>query len=213
MNASRTKPLAILSLCAFALFCFAVLSLHFISPDIDPLKFGISFYALGSFGWLLRIAVFILGAGGLCLAFALWPLIHRRSGRVGLVLLIAWACTNFLAALFSVDAPGSAATLAGTIHNLSGLNFFLIVPAAILIDRDWSQLSRRSRRGVIRVSLPWSILFASILLFAFNGPLNGLGLGGAFQRLYWLTVILWLAVVAWEVMHMNEPVTAGAAPA
>lgn len=212
MNASRTRPLAVLSLCAFALFCLAVLLLHFIRPDIDPLRFGISFYALGSFGWMLRIAISILGVGGLCLAFALWPLIHRRSGRVGLGLLFLWAFSNFLAAWFSVDAPGSTSTLAGTIHNLSGLNFLLILPAAILIDRDLSQPSQRPGRSSLRVLLPWSILVSSVLLFTFNGPLNGLGLGGAFQRLYWLTVILWLVVVAWEGMHVSEPVAVGTAP-
>ncbi|RPI80481.1 MAG: DUF998 domain-containing protein [Chloroflexi bacterium] len=188
--------LTILSLVAATAFIFILFALHILSPDIDPMVSGISFYALGRFGILLDLALVLVGFSGIALALALWS--STTISRLGLVLLIAWGLLSILAGLFPLDAPGSAPTLSGRIHNLAGLNFLLIAPALLLIEKGETAAEPNRPRN-ITTWLAWLLAAAAVLLFVFNGPLSALQVGGAFQRFYWLILVLWLGFTAWSV--------------
>lgn len=133
------------SILAALIFITLVAALLFLAPDIDPLRSGISFYALTRYRIIIGLALSLVGVSGLLLAIALWPATVSPTARIGLVLLIVWGITSILAGAFPLDAPGSAPTLSGSIHNLAGLNFLLVAPALLLID-----LSRPSGVDPIR---------------------------------------------------------------
>ena len=44
--------------------------------------------------------------------------------------------------------------------------------------------------------IAWSVVVASGLLITFNGFLLHLGVGGIVQRGYWITIIVWLCLLA-----------------
>jgi hypothetical protein len=196
-----TRLLAYVSLIATVIFSLIVFALLFIAPDIDPLQFGISFYALTKYGFLIGLAIVLVGISGMELSFALWPTTTTTPGRIGLLLLIAWGLASFLAALFPVDAPGSPPTPSGSIHNLAGLSFLLITPALLLIELARPAGSDPVRPRTISFWLAWLLPAVSVLVVTFNGPLHSLGIGGAIQRLYWLVLVIWLLSKAFQVLR------------
>ncbi len=195
-----TRLLAFVSLITTIFFFLAIFSLHFLSPDIDPVATGISFYALSRYGFLLGLALCSIGVSGIVLACAMRSTTTSITGRAGLLLMIAWGFLSVLAGLFPLDAPESHPSLSGTIHNLAGLNFLLITPALLLIElrQPASRILVRSRTTTFW--LAWLLLVSAGLLFTFNGPLYYLGIGGAVQRLYWLVLLSWLLFKALQVI-------------
>jgi hypothetical protein len=197
------RQLAYTSFITTIFFVLATFSLHFLSPEIDPVVSGISFYALTQYGFLIGLALSLIGISGMALAGAMWLTTTSLPGRAGLLLMIAWGFLSILAGLFPLDAPGSDSSLSGTIHNLAGLNFLLITPALLLIELSRPVLSDHDRSRSITYWLAWLLLASAVLLFIFNGPLYSLGIGGAIQRLYWLVLVSWLFFKASQILRQE----------
>ena len=197
------RYLAYISLIFTLLFVLAVLALLFLAPDVDPLRYGISFYALTRYGFVIDVALVLVGVSGIALSIALWRSITSRSGRIGLLLLIAGGLTIALAGVFPVDAPGSPATTSGSIHNLAGLGGpILIIAALMLIELPRPSGGDPVRHRSSTYWLAWLLLVFSVLIYIFNTPLlHSMGIGGAIQRLYWLVLVLWLVLKALEVLR------------
>ena len=77
------RPLAYLSIIAALLFLIAVVVLLFLAPGVDPMRFGISFYALAGYGPTLGIAIALAGVSGISLAAALWGATTRPPAASG----------------------------------------------------------------------------------------------------------------------------------
>lgn len=192
-----TRLLAYVSLIATVIFSLIVFAFLFIAPEIDPLQFGISFYALTKYGFLIGLAIALVGVSGIALSFALWPTTTTTPGRIGLLLLIAWGLAAFLAALFPVDAPGSPPTLSGSIHSVVGIiSLLIITPAVLLIELTRPAGSDPVRPRTISFWLAWLLLAASVLLVTQPFPA-----AGAIQRLYWLVLVIWLLSKAFQVLR------------
>lgn len=197
------KTLAYASVIATLIFLVAVVALLFLAPEIDPMRSGISFYALTEYRLIIGLALTLVGVSGIFIAFALWPSTVSLTGRIGLVLLSIWGVTSILAGVFPLDAPDAAPTLSGSIHNMAGLNFLVVAIAVFLID-----LTRSTPADSVR-SLPqtrwlaWLVLVFAILLFIFNGPLSSIGIGGLIQRFYWLVLALWLLIKARNILRAD----------
>jgi protein-S-isoprenylcysteine O-methyltransferase Ste14 len=88
-NAGRISvPTAQLAIGAAAAVVLLLASLHVLSPEFDPCWRVVSEYANGNYGWVLSL-MFAAGAlSNWALGFAVWPQVHSRSGRTGLILLI-----------------------------------------------------------------------------------------------------------------------------
>jgi hypothetical protein len=200
-EATMRRFLAYVSIMATFFFLAAVVALLFLAPEIDPMQSGISFYALTRYGSIINIALALAGLSGMSLAVTLWSTTLSAAGRIGLALLIAWGIASILAGAFPLDAPGAAPTLSGSIHNLAGLNFLLVVPAMLLIEITRSTLVPPTGRRPSTYWLTWLVLASAILLFIFNGPLSSLDIGGLVQRLYWLVLAVWLILKARQVLR------------
>lgn len=196
-----TRLLAIISLITTGIFVLAILILHFLPTDVNPMISGISFYALTQFGFLLSLAIFSVGVSGIALSLALWSVITSTAGRIGLLLLIAWGLATFLAGLFPLDPPGATPTLSGRIHNMAGMSFLLFTAALLLIELSRSDGGQPHQPRTITFWLAWMLLAASVLLFTFNGPLYAMQIGGLIQRLYWLVSVLWLAFKGFQLLQ------------
>jgi hypothetical protein len=187
------------------------LLLHFLSPEFNPISQGISYYALGKFGWLFTLSLVFIGVASLAVVALCWKESPTISGRVGLSLVVLWILLMEAGAFFEMDPPGHGPTFSGRVHSIAGISFLLLPPAAFLIERSLltsgPRLCRRPaaemfnttshkaqrRRGWI---LAWLVLAASCLLLLFNGFLVNLGIGGIIQRGYWLTIVAWLFSLA-----------------
>jgi hypothetical protein len=199
-----TRVFIRVSLIALIAFSVAILVLHFVAPNLNPLEFGISFYALTDYRLLISLALALVGVSGLTLSFSMWPSTTSMVGRIGLLLLVAWSLFSILAGVFPLDAPGTAPTLSGRIHGLAGMNFLLVVPAVLLIELNCRKGKAASQSRSISFWLAWLVLVSAVLLFTFNGPLHALGIGGAFQRFYWLILVFWLLSKTFEAAASAE---------
>ena len=184
------------SLVASWLFLSAVVILLFLAPEVDAMRQGISHYALTDYGLLLGFALALVGVSGILLAASLWPSTHSMGGRIGLALLIVWGLASIAAGVFPLDDPNLPSTLAGTIHNLAGLNFLLVVPAVLLIEIAGSAVGEHGGLKRLTRPLAWLVVVGALLLFVFNGPLSSMGIGGLVQRIYWLFLVAWLILKA-----------------
>jgi hypothetical protein len=195
--AAPAAGLALLALGSVAVFGGALVVLHLLRPDVAPLVRGISHYANGPAGGLLRAAAAVLGLGGLALVAGLALGLAPAARSVpGLLLLGLWSGAQLVTAAFPIDAPGAPPTTAGLIHGLAGLSFVLPVAAALLLARGYPRDPRWA--GVARPAraLGLGLLAAAVALYVLIEPLGGLGLGGLAQRVYWVVLLGWLTCTA-----------------
>jgi hypothetical protein len=196
-SAALVGALALLTLASVALFVAALVALHLLRPDVPPLARGISHYANGPAGGLVRGAAAGLGLGGLALTAGLARGLAPAARSVaGLLLLGLWSAAQLVTAAFPIDAPGAPPTTAGAIHGLAGLSFVLPVAAALLLARGYPRDPRWA--GVARPAraLGLALLAAAVALYVLIEPLAGLGVGGLAQRVYWIVLLAWLTATA-----------------
>jgi hypothetical protein len=192
------RTFARIAIVAAILFLVIVVALIFLAPEIDPLQYGISFYALTGFRVVIGVAIALVGLSAMFLGIALWPDVSV-AGRVGTALLIGWGMLSIPAGIFPLDPPGAVPTLSGTIHNMAGLSFLLAIPAVLLVEFSGNVLTRSAGAGKATYWLACLVPVSAILLFAFNGPFSSLGIGGLIQRLYWLVFTAWLIFKARQI--------------
>jgi hypothetical protein len=212
-SAAPARGLALVALASVAFFAVSLVALHLLRPDVPPLVRGISNYANGPAGALVRVAAAVLGAGGLALTAGLFLcLTPVARSRAGIVLLGLWSAAQLATAAFPIDPPGATATSAGTIHGLAGLSFVLPVFAALLLARGYPRDPRWA--GVARpaLALGFALLAASVVLYVLLEPLAGVGFGGLAQRVYWLVLLAWLACTALWLRAAASPAGGALAP-
>jgi hypothetical protein len=189
--------LARITMSCLVLFVMLVVILHFLRPETNPLVRGVSYYAVGPYGFLMTTAFLLIGIGGAALTLGLFlGSIRRHRSLIGMLLLGLWSISSALGAVFPIDATGAPPTTTGMVHELIGLNFLLFVPAVLLLSRQFAQDKRwhAFSRPIMIIAI--LILMAAIGLLLMNGRFQSLGLGGLMQRIYWLISLLWLFLVA-----------------
>lgn len=76
-----------LCISAVALFAVLVAVLHFIEPEFGPTWRFVSEYSNGSFGWVMKLAFFVLAFGCAAAVATLRPHAQTRPARIGLFFL------------------------------------------------------------------------------------------------------------------------------
>ncbi len=123
----------------------AVVALHGLRGDLNPVQHTISQYSLGKFGWLMRVAFASLGISAVAAAATLRDRFEPTPWRnVGLVLLMGTAVGLFLDAAYNTDHPRVAETFDGAVHGDGMSIVCLTLPAAALILG--TDLARSTRR-------------------------------------------------------------------
>lgn len=195
----RSRRVAWLSTIAIAgsiYYAVAVVVLHALRPEYDPLSRVTSNYAVGPYGYLMTATFFAIAAGLMALSLGLsQTLAPLAQSRVSLALLVAAGVGAIVAGVFPTDVTPTDApiTATGVVHILAGVTAFLcIVVAAVRIsmrlDRDpqWRAFRR------LALLLAFSILVGFIVSIVAQ-PLGGRGIG---QRIFLGTVLVWLLYMA-----------------
>lgn len=154
-------------------YAFAVLWLQAATPaEPDWTRHYVSQFANGPHAWLLAAGTLSHAAGNAMLAFGL----HRVSAAGWLR---EWAVGLFLAAtagfaltgVASVEPPGAAASLAGTVHRAAAVaSFALELTALILFSVAWRRHAPGCAASTTSVALTAvagaasAVLVASVLL-------------------------------------------------
>jgi len=142
------------------LFILALAAVHALDRTVDSNWQPISDFALGDWGWLLRLALLMLGTTFLSLGVD--TLVSQRGWviKIGAVLLLVAALGNFTGSLFNTDPVGTKPedmTTSGQIHAASaGLLGFMILATIF-----YTLHVVRSGKGTKR----WYLLTATLLLW------------------------------------------------
>lgn len=188
------RILGALGIAGILWFALTFLAMHFIQPELDPVRAFGSEYANGRLGWLMSLGFVMAGLGTLALAAGL-----RRSlsdaRRIRLATgLLAVAALGFVGSgAFPTDVPLEDGTVGytfhGKMHAISGLVLFApLITAAFLLagifrrEPGWAVEGRRTR------AVAWILLLSfpiPLLLMPFH-------IGGLLQRIFVSIMLAWL---------------------
>jgi len=145
--------------------------LYLLTPNINPLRHYVSYYANGPYGMVFRTGFFIHGLGNLAIAigFAL-AIVRSRSKNWGVILFGISALGIILSALFPSDPPGSLRTTAGIIHNTVAFAGFPIEGSALFFIANalknttaWSAFASITRVIAVAGILSLVLLFTAVV--------------------------------------------------
>ena len=189
-----------------------LLSLHFLSPQLDPSFRMVSEYALGDYGSVLSLMFFSWAVSTFALIFAIGSHVTGIRGKIGLVFLFLASVGMFMGGLFDIN------------HPLHGVAFGLGVPAlpiaAVLItlslvrQKGWD---KHKKLLLWTANLTWvSLILMAVTMGLFISsylqaggvmdatphvhivlPEGVIAVVGWFNRLLIVSYIVWVVNVAW----------------
>ena len=209
-RAGRLGVLALLGIFGHAFFVVVVTLLPFFNPGYSSADDAISGLLLGPYGFVLSGAFFAAGIGSLALAVGIYRTTRGVRGALsGCVLIGLWALGVALAGVVLVDAQGNP-TESATILHLTGAGLaFFSAPAGILVlSRVFARDAQWSSFYPLSLALGFAAVVALIdmttILIGLSNLVETLGPGarrsvegvGIIQRVFVVTVILWMALAA-----------------
>jgi hypothetical membrane protein len=180
------------------LTCFgAVMLLHVLRGDIDPLRQVMSEYANGSHGPVMTVVFYAFGISSLALAFRLRRAFDSGRAARPIPLLLALAGVGLiLAGVFEVERPLVPDTVEELIHSDASVVAFVLLITSMFL------LSLACRTDPRWWSFRWTSLTIAVVasVAAMATPFSeGTGLSGGVQRLLSVSVLLWLVLTALHV--------------
>jgi hypothetical protein len=202
---NRTHRATGVSLAAILLVlgCFAAMVvLHVVRTDLDPVRQVMSEYANGRFGWFMTAAFYAMGLACLALAVRLGRAIERRRLSVAIrVVLGLGGLGLIMAGVFEVERPAVPDTLEEIIHSNATLAAFTLIITAMLLfsvvcrrDPNWSDF--RVIAAVLAITAAVAGAFSP-----FAGQTTWSGLA---QRILGLTVVAWLLLCALHIRFRGQ---------
>ncbi len=202
-----TKPVstvaansARLSIASGMLFALLLGSLHLLEPEFDPTWRFISEYALGNFGWMMRLAFLALATSLASAGVAIFSQIRTVVGYVGLAILGVAAIGLLISAIFTTDPATTsreAATFSGKMH-VFGASLDYTPVAALLLS--FSLARNKAWRPIrkwlfITVGMMLVVLTAFMLTLPYDGKIGPGVLAGLFGRFLLVSYLGWLITV------------------
>ena len=172
----------------------AIMLLHLLRTDLDPVREVMSAYANGSFGPVMTGAFYALGIAALLMAFRLLRATHRTMISRSVVVLLAVSGMGLIVAgVFEVELPEIPDTMEEVVHSDAALGAFVLLIAAMLLFTLVCRADPRWRG----FSLPAIALAAIATVAAGLSPIaDKTPLSGVAQRLLGATVFAWLLLLA-----------------
>jgi len=110
-RANQPARIAFIAMVGISYFLTAVIALHFLRADYDPVSRFVSEYAVRSYGFLMTSAFFGLSLGSLALVIGLCQGVSRSERSwIGLILLGTWGVAILMAGIFPTALKGAPAT-------------------------------------------------------------------------------------------------------
>lgn len=187
---------ALISSAGVLYFITAVIILHPLRPDLNPVTHAVSNYAVGPFGVLMTSAFFMLALSEFALACGLMRgLVHSRKASASIVLLHLAATGLVVTGLFhsDVNVPRPPASASALIHwTGAGISFLSLMIAIFLLSGCFKHDARW--QAVYRLSYAWGV--AIVLALTAYGALAIIDWTGIGERIYIAISILWLLFVS-----------------
>jgi hypothetical protein len=188
--------LASLSIAGVTWFAVAIVALHALRPDLDPIVYATSQYAVGPYGWLMSSAFFSMSLASFALALGLARGVPAPArSRSGINLLCIWATGVLIAMMFPLDPVGVPPTLSHTIHQGTAPFTFLSLAVGMFLvswrfkhDQHWMPLHR--------TALILSLIVLAAFVATFITFISGSAIFGLVQRITLAVAATWLLLTA-----------------
>ena len=219
-----TQPISISNGAARLSLFFAFVSLlliavlHIVKSDLDPAGHMLSEYAIGEYGWIMKLSFFSWAGSCIAVAVSIRSQIATIGGKIGLALLIVAGIALIMGGIFVIDSPYAEKNELTTHGNLHGLSAMIGLPgqaiASLLIsyslkrNQDWFF----ARKTIILFAhLTWIslvLMFAStfIMMSISQGKFSAVTAIGWFNRLLVLAYCGWLMVIASKAIQVKRNV-------
>lgn len=171
-----------------------MLALHFVQPDLDPVREVMSGYANGPFGNLMTFAFYALGIGTIVLALRLQRSTDQSWAPITISVALGFGgLALILSGIFEVERPGVPDTFSETIHSDGAIaGFVLIVIAMVLFPYVLCYRDERWRSFLVP-----SLSLAIIAVAAIFSPIApSTTIAGLAQRALAVVVFGWVLLVA-----------------
>lgn len=172
LNVSRYSSIGFVALLAL---------LHIVEPNVNPTWQPISEYALGKMGWLMNIALFLLGVAFLTLGYYTLKNIPRLGSKIGGWLLIVSSVGTFIAAICNADpadTPPEQMTISGQIHDSAAATLgFMVLSTLFIMYQFYKQeaLKEFKVRLFVATALLWLLEISLVIAMGiFLSKTNGM---------------------------------------
>jgi hypothetical protein len=165
----------------------ALVALHVLSPEIDPVWHMVSEYAFGDHGWVLSVFFFAWGLAYWAGALALAPVARGWTARIGVGLLFVTGLGAIMGGLFDVRHPLHGAAFA------IGVPF---LPIAALLVTGHLRRTHGLNSPYLRFAAhaPWvSLVLMGVTMWLF---ISGMSAAGALSQTPQLVTTLPDGVIA-----------------
>ncbi len=196
LQARCTAWLGLIAIGGIVYFFVAVVSLHVLRPEYNPVNHAVSNYAVGPYGYLMTAAFYALALSVFALAIGLArSMALTAQAQVSVLLLIIASICIIVMGIFpgDVHALHPPATITGVIHwTAAGVSFSSIMIAAFLLsncfktDVRW----RACQHPCFVLALA---MVGALLLYGVLALVGWIGVG---QRIYIAVSLMWLLLIA-----------------
>jgi len=187
---------AVFAIAGVIYFIMAVVILHVLRPDLNPVTHAVSNYSVGPSGFLMTSAFFALALSECALACGLaGSLGPGRRARASVILLNLAAVGLVVTGLFrsDVNVPHPPASASALVHwSGAGISFLSLMIAIFLLSGCFKRNARW--RSIYPLSYIWLAII--VLALAVYGALSLLDWTGIGERIYLAACMLWLLLVS-----------------
>ena len=198
------KQTSTIALICIAYFAFAIVALHFLRPDLNPLSRPTSEYAVGEYGFLMSTAFFSMSVASFSLLIGLYKGVPKPAqSRIGLILLGVWGTGVLVAMMFPINREGTDLTTVNIIHRTNGPLIFLCLSVGAVL------ISRRVRlddkwQSFYRTALTLSLIMLALFFITGANIAAKSGFEGLCQRTFLLVFVTWFISMN---LHLRSTIT------
>jgi hypothetical protein len=172
----------------------AVVALHLLRGNVDPVRRVLSEYANGSHGPVMTIVFYAFGLTAIAIGIRLSRSLDRRPMSRVIPWLFGLAGVSLIASgVFEVERPLVPDTLEEVIHSYASMTAFVLTITGMIVFSFVSQQDPRWRTFRSTSLVLTSVAAATAVASPFTADT---GWSGAVQRLLGLSVLMWFLLTA-----------------
>jgi hypothetical protein len=197
LSARLTAPsysfLPILAIVLFACYIVAVILLHVLERNTNPIRYSLSHYASTPHGRMAKIQLILRAVGYISLGVYLY--LNYSFLQAGGLLLVAAAAAGLLGAIFSIDENHHPFQASDYLHiAFAAVHFFLLVTAMSTITTNlaFEGLLSRGNLAQLMVTLAYDSLIVFAICF-FIPPLRRVA--GLMERIFMASTLAWFFLI------------------
>ena len=185
--------LPILAIALFACYTVAVILLHILERNTNPIRYSLSHYASTPHGRMAKIQLILKSVGYISLGVYFY--LNYSFLQAGGLLLVTAAAAGLLGAIFSIDENHHPFQASDYLHiAFAAVHFFLLVTAMSMITTSLALDGRLSQANLAQfmVTLAYDSLIAFALCFLI--PLLR-RVAGLMERIFMASTLAWLFLI------------------